>query len=131
MVQKLKVQGVVTVIDNTFDDVSFVSMEVNAKKLQTDAVTIKCCKRLFLFRCEIIGGSDGLCLMDQSTSARIDQTDIQFAACSGILANTNVTIKDSTVDNCGGYGIKGRIGWTDLGGNDLQPGPWRENGQNH
>jgi len=130
MVQKLKVQGVVTVTDNTFDDVSFVSMEVNASKLQSDAVTIKCCRRLFLFCCEIIGGLDGLCLMDQSTSARIDQTDIQFAACRGILANVNFTIKDSAVYNCGSYGIKGRIGWTDLGGNDLQPGPWRENGQN-
>eukprot|EP00592_Proboscia_alata_P015158 CAMPEP_0194394740 /NCGR_PEP_ID=MMETSP0174-20130528/124026_1 /TAXON_ID=216777 /ORGANISM="Proboscia alata, Strain PI-D3" /LENGTH=615 /DNA_ID=CAMNT_0039190579 /DNA_START=9 /DNA_END=1856 /DNA_ORIENTATION=+ len=128
MVQKLKVQGVVTVTDNTFDDVSYVNVEVNAKKSQSDAMTIKCCKRLFLFCCKIIGGSDGLCLIDRSTSARIDQTDIQFAACRGILANVNFAIKNSAVYNCGSYGIKGRVGWTDLGGNTLQPGPWSECG---
>jgi len=128
MVQKLKVQGVVTVSDNTFDDVTFFSMEVNATKLKADAVTINCCKKLLIFCCEIIGGSDGLCLIDRSTNARIDQTDIQLAASRGIFANTNFKIKDSAVYSCGSYGIKGRVGWTDLGGNELQPGPWSQFG---
>lgn len=128
VVRKLKVQGVVIVTDNKFDDVSFFSVEVNAGKSQANAVTINCCKKLLLWCCEIIGGSDGLCLMDRSTSARIEETDIQYAASRGIFANVNFEIKDSAVYNCGGYGIKGRVGWTDLGGNDLQPGPWSEFG---
>ena len=85
---------------------------------------IDCCKKLLIYCCEITGGSDGLSLMDRSTKAKIDQTDIQLAISRGIFANVNFEIKDSEIYNCGGYGIKGRQGWTDIGGNNLQPGPW-------
>lgn len=124
VVRRLKVEGTVTVTDNKFDDVSFVSVEVSPGRSNGDAISIEKCKKLLLYCCEIVGGSDGVSLMDHSTNAMIDQTDISLAASRGIFANVNFKIKDSEIYNCGGYGIKGRSGWTDLGGNQLQPGPW-------
>lgn len=123
-IHRLKVQGIVKVTANTFEEVAFVSVEVNPGITNSDAVSIDCCKKLLLFCCEIVGGSDGLSLLDHSTRAKIEQTDINLAASRGIFANPSFEIKDSAVYNCGGYGIKGRSGWSDLGGNDLQPGPW-------
>lgn len=128
--RNFKIQGTVEVVQNTFHELSFVSVEVDATNTPTyDAFEVNCCPGKFLaYCCEIKGGSDGLCLTDCSTRATIDQTDISYAQCRGIFSNIDFKIKDSAVYGCGSYGIKGRSGWTDMGGNNLQPGPWSEFG---
>ena len=125
----LLVEGSLTVEQNTYENIEFVSVEVNCNNQQVDAISINECNgKLLLYCCEVTGGRDGLSIMSHSTRAKLDQTDISFAACRGIFANPNFEITGSAVYNCGGYGIKCRGGYTDLGGNEIQPGPWSSSG---
>ena len=79
-------------------------------------------KILFL-DCDIIGGADSLCI--GGDGVHIKHTVIKDAQCRGIFSgHSSFIIEDSTIYNCGGYGIKGRAGWTEKGKNKIQPGPW-------
>ena len=78
--------------------------------------------KCLLLDCEIHGGSDGVYIGD--TGVHLKRTETQFAQNRGIFSRCPFVIEDSTIDSCGGYGIKGTAGWTDKGQNDIQPGPW-------
>jgi hypothetical protein len=124
VIANLKVKGNVSVQENKYNGVTFVSVEVECPpSSRDDAFSIKRCGgKVLIFCCEIIGGSDGLGIY--GANVHIKETDISFAASRGIFANDSFLIEDSTVSNCGGYGIKGRDGWDERGTNHLQPGPW-------
>ena len=70
-------QGDVTVKDNEFNYLSFVNVEVDASGSRGNAVAISCCGKILFQRCKIIGGDDGLCLLDNTAKARIGRTSIQ------------------------------------------------------
>jgi hypothetical protein len=91
---------------------------------RSDAVeTGKQDNKILLLDCEMIGGCDGLCI--GGDGVHLKRTLIQDARCRGIFSGHNsFTIEDSTIINCGGYGIKGRLGWIEKGKNRIQPGPW-------
>ena len=73
----------------------------------------------------IIGGSDGLTFIGhKSKHVHIYKSTIHSAASRGIFADPPFVIEDSTVTNCGGYGMKTRNGCTRRGKNNIQPGPW-------
>jgi hypothetical protein len=124
VIANLQIEGNVSVDDNKYDGVTFLSVQVACPQTGgDDAVSIKRCGgKVLLFCCEIIGGSDGLGIY--GANVHIRDTDIQLAASRGIFANDSFIIEDSVVDDCGGYGIKGRGGWDERGTNEIQPGPW-------
>lgn len=129
IVANLKIEGIVDVEETVYDQITFLSVEVECPKhlgeRGRDAFTVgKCEGKFLLFGCKIIGGYDGLKLSSWVTDAHIKETDIQYAQNRGILANPSFTIEDSAVYGCGGYGIKGRAGWEEKGNNEIQPGPW-------
>lgn len=132
-VKGIKIEGTVNVFDNSFDDITFCSVDVKCPRQVgdrgEDAVCINTCKGKFLLLCcEIIGGSDGLAIMDRDCKMHIRETDIQLARSRGIFSNPYFKIEDSAVYSCGGYGIKGRSGWEAKGENQIQAGPWNEHG---
>jgi len=101
--------GSVAVLDNTYADVVFLSVEVDAGRVGTNAMSIITRPGEFLScRCKISGDQDWLVILDRGSNATIDQTKIRFAACRGIFANLSFTIKEFKVSNCGGYGIDGQ-----------------------
>ena len=106
LMRDLKVMGSV---DNTYADVVCLSVEVDAGRVGTNAISINTRPGEFpSCYCEISVDQDWLAIMDRGTNATIHQTKIRFAACRGIFANPSFTIKDFNVSNCGAYGIKGR-----------------------
>jgi hypothetical protein len=124
VIANLSIEGIVSVEENKYNGVTFFSVEVECRPtLSCDAFSIKRCGgKVLLFCCDIIGGSDGLGIY--GADVHIKDTDIQLAASRGIFANDSFIIEDSAVYNCGGYGIKGRGGWDEIGTNEIQPGPW-------
>jgi hypothetical protein len=124
-VARLTVQGCVDVQETTYKDIIFLSVEVKCpRERNDDAFTVNCNGKITLNCCEIVGGSDGLSIINHATKMHLRSTDIQFAGSRGIFANPGFVIQDSAVYSCGAYGIKGRSGWTEKGENEIQPGPW-------
>jgi hypothetical protein len=129
VISGLKIDGRVDVQENSYESITFLSVEVACPPQQAgeDAFSIgPGVGKFLLLCCEIVGGSDGLFI--QSGKVHIQNTDIQMARNRGIFANNSFVIEDSEVYNCGGYGIKGRGGWTEKGDNMIQPGPWSPHG---
>ena len=85
-----------------------------------------CEKGVDIKKCRVMGGDDGLFIKGGEVMVR--DSEIRFAASRGIFANPSFGIKNTEVSNCGSYGIKCRGGYNDLGGCDIQPGPWDELG---
>lgn len=96
--------------DITYADVVFRSVEVDAGRFGANAMSAANTHpgKYLSYRSEISGDQDWLAILDRCTHATFDQTEIRFAACRGISANPNFTIKDFDVSNCGAYGMKGR-----------------------
>jgi len=125
----LKVNGRVNVGGNEYETITFLSVEVHCppQLANDDAFTLGQCKgKVLVYCCEVIGGSDGLFI--SSGNVHIKETEVQLARSRGIFANDYFVIEDSAVYNCGGYGIKGRAGWHEMGQNEIQPGPWGPHG---
>ena len=80
--------------------------------------------RVLLEDCEVLGGSDGVFI--NSADCTLRRCRITGAHHRGIFANQEFTIEDSTVEECGGYGMKMRSGCKQLGRNTIQDGPWDE-----
>lgn len=79
--------------------------------------------KIIFLDCDIIGGADGLCI--GGDGVHLKHTTIKHAQSRGIFSgHSSFIIEDSTVSNCGGYGIKGRAGWIEKGKNRIQSGPW-------
>ena len=72
--------------------------------------------------CEVRGGADGV--MINGDGVRLLRCRILGAQNLGIRANPDFVIQDSTVQGCGGYGMKTRGGCERRGRNDIQAGPW-------
>ena len=72
--------------------------------------------------CEVRGGGDGV--MINASGVRLLRCRIIGAYSRGIFANPDFVIEDSTVQGCGGYGMKIRGGCERRGRNNIQPGPW-------
>ena len=72
--------------------------------------------------CEVRGGSDGV--MIDTSGVRLLRCRIVGAYSRGIFANESFVIEDSTVQGCGGYGMKIRSGCDRRGRNNIQSGPW-------
>ena len=128
VISGLKIDGRVDVQENTYESITFLSVEVACPPQATeDAFSIGPGGGKFLLLCcEIVGGSDGLHI--NSEKVHIHETDIQMAHNRGIFANQSFVIEESAVYNCGGYGIKGRGGWSEKGDNQIQSGPWSSHG---
>jgi hypothetical protein len=109
----------------TIEDVTFsAGQDCRGDCLMIDASG--CEKGVDIKKCRVMGGEDGLFIKDGEVSVR--DSEIRFAASRGIFANPPFGIKNTEVSNCGSYGIKCRGGYNDLGGCDIQPGPWDELG---
>ena len=82
-----------------------------------------------LVGCEIIGGADGLVIgndVSRDAVVIIEETEISHAKYRGIFACAYFILKNSKIHSCGAYGIKGRVGWSEVGDrNEIQPGPWK------
>ena len=126
----LGVDGIANVGKTSYKQINFQSVEVRCPPSSRNAAfTVECNGKILLNCCEIIGGSDGLSLLNRATVATVQETDIELAQNRGIFANPSFTIgPNSAVYSCGGYGIKGRSGWNEKGENQIQPGPWNEHG---
>ena len=122
----LGVDGIADIAETSYKQIYFQSVEVRCPpRSRNAAFTVECNGKILLNCCEIIGGSDGLQLLNHATEATLQETDIELAQNRGIFANPYFTIgPNSAVYNCGGYGIKGRSGWNEKGENQIQPGPW-------
>lgn len=123
-----KVSGTASLKENSNTNITMCSVAVECTKELAergiDAMDIHSCQgKVLLLECEILGGSDTLCISG-APKVHIKGTEIRFARSRGIFANDYFVIEDSVVDMCGGYGIKGRSGWDEKGDNDIQPGPW-------
>ena len=99
---------------------------------RSDCLEITEAKKILLDNCDIYGGSDGL-FINRCSDCHIKDCEIRFAQSRGIFANHNFDIEGTEVSNCGGYGIKCRGGFNDIGQsrnnpNDIQAGPWDEMG---
>jgi hypothetical protein len=129
VISNLKIDGRVDVQNNSYEIITFLSVEVACPPQQAteDAFFIgPGVGKFLLLCCEIVGGSDGLFI--DSGKVHIKDTDIQMARSRGIFANKSFVIEDSAVYNCGAYGIKGRGGWSEKGDNTIQSGPWSSHG---
>ena len=62
--------------------------------------------------------------MINASGVRLLRCRIIGAYSRGIFANPDFVIEDSTVQGCGGYGMKIRGGCERRGRNNIQPGPW-------
>jgi hypothetical protein len=127
ILSNFEVYGTGTVMKNTYKGITFcirVKCELNGE----DALTINECKgKCLLLDCEIHGGSDGIFIC--TDKVHLKGTEVRFAANRGIFAKVPFVIEESEVSSCGGYGIKGRCGWTEKGRHDdIQPGPWGADG---
>jgi len=122
----LGVDGIVNVGETSYKQIYFQSVEVKCPPRSRDAAfTVECNGKILLNCCEIIGGSDGLKLLNRATEATLQETDIELAQNRGIFATPYFTVGPiCAVYNCGGYCIKGRSGWKEKGENQIQPGPW-------
>jgi len=80
------------------------------------------CREVLVEGCTVEGGSDGV--MINAENCRLLRCRIRGAESRGIFSNPHYVIEDSTVQGCGGYGMKTRGGCTRIGHNDIQPGPW-------
>ena len=78
--------------------------------------------KILVSGCTIIGGSDGLYI--DTGNVHIYKSTIHSAADRGIFADSSFVIEDSTVKNCGSYGIKTRAGCVRRGKCNIQSGPW-------
>ena len=78
--------------------------------------------RVLVEDCEVRGGGDGV--MINASGVRLLRCRIIGAYSRGIFANPDFVIEDSTVNGCGGYGMKIRGGCERRGRNNIQPGPW-------
>ena len=76
--------------------------------------------RVLLEDCEVRGGGDGVMInavgvgCSGAASSTLDR---------GIFANPDFVIENSTVQGCGGYGMKTRSGCSAMA-NNIQAGPW-------
>mmetsp|Transcript_3409 Transcript_3409/g.7986 ORF Transcript_3409/g.7986 Transcript_3409/m.7986 type:complete len:310 (-) Transcript_3409:156-1085(-) len=89
---------------------------------EDDAMVIESARKVLMNDCEVHGGADGLEIID--ADVHIKSSEIRFAASRGIFASSHFTVEDVEISNCGGYGMKTRMGVTRIGDNDIQPGPW-------
>jgi len=71
--------------------------------------------------CEVRGGSDGVFI---NVPCTIRKCKILNAQSRGIFGNECFTIESSTVQGCGGYGMKTRAICRRVGRNKIQAGPW-------
>lgn len=123
-----EVSGTGNLTGNKYKAVNLYNVRISCpKEVRDDAFSTgdlegKC----LLLDCEIYGGSDGVHIGD--SGVHLKRTEIRFAQNRGIFSRCPFVIEDSTIDSCGGYGIKGTEGWTDKGQNDIQPGPWNSFG---
>ena len=78
--------------------------------------------RVLLEDCEVRGGGDGV--MINAVGVRLLRCRILNASDRGIFANPDFVIENSTVQGCGGYGMKTRSGCERRGRNNIQAGPW-------
>jgi len=130
LVSSLGIDGIVTVAETSYKEIIFQSTEVNCSpERDEDAVSIQCIGKITFDSCEIVGGGDGLSLVGRNTEATIRGTEISYCKSVGIFANPHFTVgPDCAIYSCGGYGIKGRGGWTEVANNHIQPGPWNSFG---
>ena len=89
---------------------------------RNDCLEIGKCNSVLVNRCEILRGSDSLFL--NCDNAHVKDCLIEEARNRGIFGNSCFKIEGTIIRGCGAYGIKSRVGWRDLGRNNLQPSPW-------
>eukprot|EP00614_Pseudopedinella_elastica_P030528 CAMPEP_0172639946 /NCGR_PEP_ID=MMETSP1068-20121228/220638_1 /TAXON_ID=35684 /ORGANISM="Pseudopedinella elastica, Strain CCMP716" /LENGTH=434 /DNA_ID=CAMNT_0013453207 /DNA_START=51 /DNA_END=1355 /DNA_ORIENTATION=+ len=75
-----------------------------------------------LEECQVVGGADGV-LVD-TTGCVLKRCLIYAAQSRGVFANSDFVVDGCTIQGCGGYGMKTRMGCERRGENDIQPGPW-------
>lgn len=78
--------------------------------------------RVILERCSILGGSDGINV--DCPDCIIRSSEILNAQSRGLIISESCTVKDVTVQGCGGYGVKTRGSLLRRGRNNIQEGPW-------
>ena len=137
VIARLAVEGTIEVDvspDDAYSAVTFLAVRavprlgIEGSALSGNKFQIKSFpeKELLLLACEIIGGEDGVVIEigARDASVIIQETEISHAKYRGIFASAPFILKNSKVHSCGAYGIKGRVGWHEVGNNEVQPGPW-------
>jgi len=77
-VSNLGIDGIVEIGTTSYKEIIFLSVETRCpanRSATMDAFTVECNGKILLNCCEIVGGSDGLALMNHSTKATIKETD--------------------------------------------------------